>query len=340
MSDVMQDIIRLLADKKSLTREQATRAFQIIMNGGATPAHMAAFLMGLRLKGETVDELTAGAIAMRAKAQKIKSPTGVIDSCGTGGDAKNTYNISTSVSFVLAACDIPVAKHGNRSVSSRSGSADVLSALGVKIDMPLSVVERCLNEIGIAFLMAPLFHPAMRHVAPIRQELGIRTIFNLLGPLSNPVAPPYQLIGVYAKEWLSPMAHALKELGTQSAWIVHGSDGLDELSLVDSSYVAELKDGQVREFQITPEEAGLQRCSLQELKGGDAQYNADALLHSLSGADSAYKRAVVYNAAAGLLVAGVAADLKAGVALAMDAIDSGRAHHKLMKLIELSHSHL
>jgi len=338
MSDhVMQDVIALLAEGKNLTRDTATRAFQIIMNGGATPAQMAAFLMGLRMKGETVDEIIAGATAMRVKAQHITSPEGTMDTCGTGGDARGTYNISTAVAFVLAACDVPVAKHGNRSVSSLSGSADVLAMLGVKLDAEIPVVQRCLTEAGITFIMAPRFHPAMRHVAPVRQELGIRTIFNLLGPLSNPAQPTYQLAGVYAKSWVEPMAKALKELGTRAAWVVHGSDGLDELSISGPSTVAQLKNGQIMIFEVSPEDAGLERAPIEDIKGKTPEYNAKALLHALSGAESAYRRAVLYNAAGGLMVAGKAPGLKEGVALAKDAIDSGRAHAVLQKLVELSH---
>jgi anthranilate phosphoribosyltransferase len=328
--------LSLLADGKNLPRDMAVRAFQIIMNGGATPAQMGAFLMGLRVKGESVDELTGGAIAMRAKAKAIKVPPGTIDTCGTGGDARGTFNISTAVAFVLAATGVPVAKHGNRSVSSQSGSADVLAMLGVKIDAEPAVLERCLAEAGICFLMAPKFHPAMRHVAPVRQELGLRTIFNLLGPLSNPAAPDYQLLGVYDDAWVEPMAHVLKELGAKAAWVVHGSDGMDELTLSGVSTVAELKNGVVRRFEITPEEAGLKRAPLEDLKGQTPDFNAKAMTMALSGAENAYRNAVIYNAAAGLVIAGIATDVKAGVALAKDAIDSGRAHSILMKLVEVS----
>lgn len=338
MSDVMHDVISLLAERKNLTRDVAVRAFQVIMNGGATPAQIAAFLMGLRLKGETTEELTAGAVAMRAKAKKMQAPAGAIDTCGTGGDARNTYNISTAVALVLAAAGVPVVKHGNRSVSSQSGSADVLAMLGVKVDADIQVLERCLKECNIAFLMAPKFHPAMRHVAPVRQELGIRTIFNLLGPLSNPAAPDYQLLGVYSKDWVEPMAMVLKELGTKAAWVVHGGDGLDELTLTGISHVAELKNGKIRTFTVSPKEAGLKTAMLEDLKGGTPGKNADALRHALSGMDSAYRCAVLYNAAAGLVIAGKAADLKAGAALAIEAIDSGRAHTLLMKLADVSHT--
>ncbi|MDE3016014.1 MAG: anthranilate phosphoribosyltransferase [Pseudomonadota bacterium] len=331
-------ILTLLADGKNLPRDMAVRAFQIIMNGGATPAQMGAFLMALRLKGETVDEIAGGATAMRAKAQPFKAPPGAIDTCGTGGDERHTYNISTAVAFVLTACGMKVAKHGNRSVSSKSGSADVLAALGVNINAEPKVLERCLAECNICFLLAPKFHPAMRHVAPVRQELGVRTIFNLLGPLSNPAAPDFQLLGVYADAWGEPLAHALKELGTKAAWVVHGSDGMDELTLSGASMVAELKDGNVRRFEVTPEEAGLARAPLEDLKGKTPEHNAGKLLEAISGVESAYRNAVVYNAAAGLIIAGKAADLKEGAAMAKDAIDSGKAHAILKKLADVSNA--
>ena len=333
---VFHNILAILADGKNLNYDNAVRAFQIIMNGGATPAQIAAFLMALRLKGETVDEITAGAVAMRVKAQSIHFATNVMDTCGTGGDARGTYNISTAVAFVLAACGVKIAKHGNRSVSSISGSADVLSHLGVKIDAEMLVLERCLAQCGICFLMSPRFHTAMRNVAPIRQELGIRTIFNVLGPLSNPAAPTHQLLGVYSADLVEPLAHVLKHLETQAAWVVHGADGVDELSLSGVSKVAELKNGEVRCFDVTPEDAGLSRVSLDAIKGGTPQENASAMLQLLSGVESAYRNAVVYNAAAGLIIAGKANDLKEGVAQAREGIDSGRAYTTLKKLIEIS----
>lgn len=330
-------ILALLADGKNLSQENAARAFQIIMNAGATPAQMAAFLMALRVKGETIEEITGGATAMRAKARRLKAPPGAIDTCGTGGDSKGTYNISTATAFVLAACGLPVVKHGNRSVSSLSGSADVLAVLGININADIPVLERCIKECGIAFLMAPHFHPAMRHIAPVRQELGMRTIFNLLGPLANPASPDFQLLGVYSGQWVEPLAHALKALGTKAAWVVHGSDGLDELSLSGPSKVAELKDGKVRCFELSPEEAGLERVPLEALKGQTPEHNASAMIDALSGMESAYRRAILYNAAAGLVISGKAADLKQGVDMGKDAIDSGKAHTILKKLVEISH---
>jgi anthranilate phosphoribosyltransferase len=337
-TNAFSPFLALLADSKNLPSEMAVRAFQIIMNGGATPAQMGAFLMGLRAKGETVDEITAGAIAMRAKAKSIKAPPGAIDTCGTGGDARGTYNISTAVAFVMAACGVPVAKHGNRSVSSQSGSADVLAVLGIKVDADVLVLERCLAQCNICFLMATKFHPAMRHVAPVRQELGMRTVFNILGPLSNPAAPDYQLLGVYSADLVEPVAHVLKQLGTKAAWVVHGSDGLDELTMAGPSKVAELKDGEVRCFEVTPEDAGLAHSSLEAILGKTPDVNAKALSEALSGVESAYRNAVVYNAAAGLMIAGKVADLKAGVEMAKEAIDSGRAHTTLRKLVDLSNA--
>lgn len=334
----MHQVLALLADGKNLPFDTAVRAFQIIMNGGATPAQIAAFLMGLRIKGETVDEITAGATAMRVKAKPFHSVAGAIDTCGTGGDSRGTYNISTATAFVLAACGIPVVKHGNRSVSSQSGSADVLSVLGVKTDAEPEIVERCLRECSMAFLLAPKFHPAMRHVTPIRQELALRTIFNILGPLTNPAAPDFQLLGVYNKSLLKPLAETLKSLGTKAAWLVHGSDGLDELTITGSSSVVALQDDKLSEFEVSPEDAGLPRATLEDLRGGDPEYNARALTEAISGMENVHRNAVVYNAAAGLVIAGKAGDLKEGVAIAKNAIDSGNAYSILRKLVDISNT--
>lgn len=329
----MHNILALLAQKKNLPRDMAVRAFQIIMNGGATPAQMGGFLMALHTKGETFDELAAGVLAMRAKAQRVNVPAGAIDTCGTGGDGKSTYNISTAVAFVMAAAGVPVAKHGNRSVSSRSGSADVLSMLGIKIDVDAKQAEHCLAECGICFMMAPKFHPAMRHVAPVRQELGFRTIFNLIGPPANPAQPDFHLMGIYSKDWTEPMARALKELGCKGAWVVHGSDGLDELTLTGPTHVSELKDGTIRSFEITPEDAGLERIhSIADLQGSTPEQNASALLEALSGLESTYRQSILYNAAAGFIVTQKASTLREGVAIAANAIDSGKAHALIKKL--------
>ncbi len=336
MEDTLHHSLALLADGKNLPQDMAIRIFQIIMNGGATPAQISAILMGLRIKGETVEEISAGAIAMRVKAKPFNSADGAIDTCGTGGDSRGTYNISTATAFVLAACDLPVVKHGNRSVSSRSGSADVLNILGVKTDCEPEIAELCLKECGIAFLFAPKFHPAMRHVAPVRQELGLRTIFNILGPLTNPAKPDFQLLGVYNKSLLKPLAESLKNLGTKAAWVVHGSDGLDELTLTGTSYVSALKNEEITDFEVSPEDAGLECTSLENLKGGNPEQNASALIEAVSGVESPYRNAVVYNAAAGLLIAGKVDNLKDGVVLAREGIDSGKAHSILKKLVDVS----
>lgn len=336
MNNSLHHALALLADGKNLPRELAERLFQIIMNGGATPAQMGAILLGLRAKGETMDELAAGATALRAKAPRVRTPEGAIDTCGTGGDGRGTQNISTAAAFVLAACGVPVTKHGNRSVSSRSGSADVLAALGVRLDADIPVLERCLAECNICFLMAPRFHTAMRHVAPVRQELGMRTIFNLLGPLANPATPPFQLLGVYSPNWLEPMASALRSLGTKAAWVVHGDGGLDELSLSGPSQVIELKNGELRRFEITPEDAGLARSPSDALSGGTPEENAAAMQQALSGVSGPYRDAAILNAAAGLVIAGRATTLKEGAQQAAQAIDSGTAFALIRKLAHTS----
>ncbi len=339
MSNTIQHYIAKLADRQDLEPQEAENAFQIIMNGGATPAQMAGFLVALRMKGEAVEEISAGAKVMRAKARPFNAPAGALDTCGTGGDAKGTLNISTAVAIVVAACGVPVVKHGNRSVSSHSGSSDVLSELGVKVDAPFEVLEEALKRNNLTFLMAPRFHKAMRHVAPVRQELAMRTIFNLLGPLSNPAQPQFQVVGVYDRIWLEPMARVLGELGCEAAWVVHGSDGMDELTTTGPSWVAELKDGAVRSFEITPEDAGLEAVTLKDLKGRDPEYNAQKLSLLLSGKVSAYRDVVLLNAAAALLVAKKVLSLTEGVAMAATAIDDGSAKATLATLVSLTGEH-
>jgi anthranilate phosphoribosyltransferase len=332
----IRGIIGTVAAGRSLTLEQAREAFDIMMSGDATPAQVGALLMGLRVRGETVDELTGGALAMRDKMLKVQAPDGAIDTCGTGGDASGTYNVSTAAALVVAACGVPVAKHGNRALSSRAGSADVLRALGVNIDADLSLVERSMREAGIGFMMAPRHHGAMRHVAGARVELGTRTIFNLLGPLANPATARRQVMGVFAREWLEPLARVLGRLGSERAWVVHGADGLDELSTTGTSEVAELAGGEVRTFQITPEEAGLPRARLEDLLGGEADSNAAALRTVLDGMPGPYRDIVLLNGAAALMVAGKAADIKEGVALAARAIDGGAAKAVLQRLVTIT----
>ncbi|MBT4006003.1 MAG: anthranilate phosphoribosyltransferase [Rhodospirillales bacterium] len=328
--------IAQVADGGKLTRAQSEEAFEIIMSGEATPSQMGAFLMALRVRGETIDEITGAATVMRAKALAIKAPDDAIDTCGTGGDASGTYNISTGAAMVVAAAGVPVAKHGNRALSSKSGSADVLAALGVNIDCDMALVEEAISTINVGFLMAPRHHAAMRHVGPTRVELGTRTIFNLLGPLSNPAGTKRQLIGVFQRQWTEPMATVLGQLGTERAWVVHGSDGLDEITTTGATYVSEIKDGHVTNFEITPEDAGLDRADPADLKGGDAKTNAKAITDIYSGEKNAYRDIVVLNAGAALVVANKAPDLKAGVAMASDLIDQGKAAETLAQLVAIS----
>lgn len=329
----IKDVIAIAATGRALSEDQARHAFDIMMSGDATPSQMGGLLMALRVRGETVDEITGGVMAMRAKMTRIKAPDHAIDTCGTGGDASGTYNISTAASLVVAACGVTVAKHGNRALSSKAGSADVLTALGVNIETQPDVVERSIREIGIGFMMAPRHHGAMRHVGGTRVELGTRTIFNLLGPLSNPAGTKRQLIGVFAKEWIRPLAEVLGRLGSKRAWVVHGADGLDEITTTTTTYVAELKDGAVETFEISPEVAGLPIAKPEALKGGDAAHNAAALTAVLEGEPSAFKDIVLLNAAAALVVAEKADDLKSGVAMATDAIDRRAAKAVLEDLI-------
>ncbi|MCA8926810.1 MAG: anthranilate phosphoribosyltransferase [Alphaproteobacteria bacterium] len=334
MSDAFKPLIAKVADRHPLAEEEARQAFEIMMSGEATPAQIGGFLMALRVRGETVEELTGAARVMRAKVLGIEAPPDAIDTCGTGGDAKGTYNISTAVAFVVAACGVPVAKHGNRALSSKSGGADVLAVLGVNIDADLALVQKAIWDTGITFLMAPRHHGAMRHVGPARVELGTRTIFNLLGPLSNPAGARRQLMGIFSRDWLEPQARVLAQLGTEHAWIVHGSDGLDELTTTGPSHVAEVKGGQVSIFEIAPEDAGLPRTDFRSLVGGSPEHNAAALRALLAGEQGPYRDIVLLNAAAALIVADKVATLKDGVALAAKAIDDGSAATKLAALVQ------
>ena len=341
MSGDMNDLKGLIAQVatgRPLSSLEAETAFGIMMSGNATPSQMGGFLMALRVRGETVEELTGAVRAMRAKMLTVEGPEGAIDTCGTGGDAKGTLNISTASSFVVAACGVPVAKHGNRALSSKSGAADVLTALGVNIEADVALMEKALKEIGTCFLMAPRHHSAMRHVGPTRVELGTRTIFNLLGPMSNPARIKRQIVGVFAPEWVEPLAKVLKSLGHEKAWVVHGADGLDELSTTGASCVAELNDGEIRTFEVTPEEAGLKRGKLEGLLGGNAEHNAAALRALLAGEASGFRDAVLLGSAGALIVADKATDLKEGVEMAADAIDSGAAKKILAHLVEITNS--
>lgn len=331
-----KSLIAKVADGNALSALDAEHAFEAMMSGDVTSGQIGGFLMALRVRGETVEEITAGAKIMRAKAVKIEAPADALDTCGTGGDASGTYNISTAASFAVAACGVPVAKHGNKALSSKSGSAEVLEKLGVRLDLNPAQIKRCIAEAGIGFMFAPAHHSAMKYVGPTRAELGTRTIFNLLGPLSNPAGAPFQVMGVFAQKWVEPLAHVLKNLGSKRVWVVHGSDGLDELTTTGPSFVAELKDGKVTSFDVSPEDAGIKRAKAAELKGGDPDENTVALLRLLDGEQGAYHDIVALNAGAALVVAGKAETLGAGVEMATEAIAAGRARDALNKLVAIS----
>jgi len=338
MADEFKALIAKVATGASLTREEAASAFDRMMSGEATPSQMGGLVMALRVRGETVEEITGAVTTMRAKMLGVKAPADAIDVVGTGGDASGSYNISTCAAFIVAGAGVPVAKHGNRALSSKSGAADVLQALGVRIDLDSTAVGRCIRDAGIGFMFAPAHHPAMKNVGPTRVELGTRTIFNLLGPLSNPASVRKQMIGTFSRHWIEPMAQVLNNLGSESIWVVHGSDGLDEITTAGPTSVAELKGGKVRTFEITPEDAGLSRSKPDALRGGDAEHNARALLDVLKGKAGAFRDVAIFNAAAALLVAGKAKDLKEGAALAAKAIESGEAEGRLDRLIAVSNA--
>jgi anthranilate phosphoribosyltransferase len=334
--DEFKPLIAKIANGGALSRAEAERAFDLILSGEVTPAQMGGFLVGLRARGETVEEITGAISAMRAKMRKVAAPPDAIDIVGTGGDGHGTYNISTLAALIVAACGVPVAKHGNRAASSKSGASDVLVALGVRIDLTPQEVEASIAEAGIGFMSAPAHHAAIRHVSEIRTELGTRTLFNLLGPLSNPASVKRLLLGVFSAQWLKPLAEVLRNLGAERVWLVHGSDGLDELTTTGPTYVTALEAGAIRSFEIVPEDAGIKRARLADLKGGDAAHNAAALNAVLNGARNPYRDIAVLNAAATLVIAEKAGDLKKAAALAVEAIDSGRAAGVLAKLIKAS----
>ena len=336
MTDLFRGLIAKAATGAALTREEAAQGFDTMMSGEATPSQMGGLLMALRVRGETVDEITGAVTAMRAKMLQVEAPADAIDVVGTGGDASGSYNISTCAAFIVAGAGVPVAKHGNRALSSRSGAADVLVALGVNIDLMPSQVGRCIAEAGIGFMFAPAHHPAMKNVGPTRVELGTRTIFNLLGPLSNPAGVKRQMVGVFSRQWIEPIAQVLKNLGSASVWVVHGSDGLDEITTSGPTYVAALENGSVRTFEITPEEIGVPRVKPEALRGGTADENAHALSEVLKGTKGPFRDVAVLNAAAGLIVAGRAKELKQAAALAEKSIDSGAAEDRLQRLIRMS----
>ena len=335
MSDRLKPLIGQAAERP-LTRAEAEAAFDALFEGEATPSQIGGFLMALRTRGETVDEIAAAARVMRAKCNAVVAPAGAMDIVGTGGDGKGTLNISTATAFVVAGAGVPVAKHGNRNLSSKSGAADALGQMGINVMVGAEVVQSALDRIGIAFMMAPMHHPAMRHVMPSRTELGTRTIFNILGPLTNPAGVKRQLSGAFSPALLRPMAETLQSLGSEAAWLVHGGDGSDELSIAGPSRVAALKDGAVSEFEISPEDAGLPVHPFEEVLGGTPEENGRAFAALLDGAAGAYRDAVLLNAAAALLVAGVADGLQQGVEMARASIDSGAARAKLQALAQLT----
>src|SRR5947207_402598 len=309
----LKSLIAKCAGGQSLSREEARAAFDVLMSGEATPSQIGGLLMALRVRGETVDEITGAARIMRSKALMIDAPPGTIDTVGTGGDGSGTFNVSTASALVVAGCGVPVAKHGNRAFSSQSGAADVLAALGVNIECDMAIVRRCLWEVGICFLMAPRHHSATRHVAATRVELATRTIFNLLGPLSNPAGTRRQLVGVFAPEWVRPMAEVLGRLGAEHAWVVHGS-GIDELTTAGTTRVAEFKAGKVTEFEVSPEEAGVKLARIEDLKGGEPAHNAALMRDLLGGSNGPLRDVVLLNSAAALIVAGCADNLREGAA--------------------------
>ena len=335
-ADIFKALLGKIAGGGTLSSEEAARAFDIMMSGDATASQMGGLLLALHTRGETVEEITGAATTMRAKATKIEAPADAMDVVGTGGDRSGTYNISTCIAIVVAGCGVPIAKHGNRAASSKSGAADVLSALGIDLDADFPLLEKSVREAGICFMMAQRHHGAMRNVMPTRVELGSPTIFNILGPLSNPAGVKRLLVGTYALKWVEPMAATLGTLGAERAWVVHGADGLDELTTTGPSTVCEFYDGEVRQFELSPEDAGLPLCKPEELKGGDAEYNAAAIRAVLAGESGAYRDIVLFGAAAALKVAGRTDDLRDGVAMAAEAIASGKAKAALEGMVAIT----
>jgi anthranilate phosphoribosyltransferase len=335
----IREAIDKLVNRVNLSEAETIDVMNQIMTGEATPLQVAAFLTALRMKGETVEEITGAARVMREKAHRVAvGSKNVLDTCGTGGDQKGTFNISTTAAFVVAGAGVPVAKHGNRSVSSQSGSADVLGALGVKVDAPKDRVERCIAEIGIGFLFAPLLHEAMKYAVQPRRDIGIRTIFNLLGPLTNPAMARYQLIGIYSGDLVGMVAHVLRNLGSARALVVHGLEGLDEISLCGPTKVAELRDGEVKQYTLEPEQFGLKRCQLSDLHGGSADESAVVVRAVLDGKAGPAREVVLLNSGAALYVSGKVATLQDGMRLAAESIDSGSARQKLQRLVEMTNA--
>ncbi len=331
----LKPLIAKVAGREALTRDESRQAFDIIMSGEATPSQIGGFLMALRVRGEAVDEIVGAVESMRARMLQVEAPADAVDIVGTGGDGTGTYNISTLAALIVAGTGTPVAKHGNRALSSKSGAADALSALGVNLEIGPDMIARCIREAGIGFMFAQMHHPAMRHVGPTRVELGTRTVFNLLGPLANPAGARRQLLGVYAPQWLVPLAEVLRDLGSESVWVVHGN-GLDEITTTGVTQVAALEDGKIRTFELTPSDFGLEPATLADLKGGDGIANAAALKAVMAGARNAYRDISLANAAAALVVAGKAETIAAGMTQAREALESGTADSALQRLIAVS----
>jgi anthranilate phosphoribosyltransferase len=327
-----------VATGASLTRDEAQDAFDDLLSGEVTPAQGGAFLMALRVRGEALEEIVGAVSAMRGRMLRVNAPPEAIDIVGTGGDHSGSYNISTLAAIIVASCGVPVAKHGNRAASSKSGTADVLAALGVKLGLDAAGLERCLKEVGLCFMFAQTHHAAMRHVAPVRVELGTRTIFNLLGPLSNPAGATNQLLGVFSEAWLEPLTQVLKELGSRKVWTVHGSDGLDEMTTTGPTLVVALEDGAIRRFTVTPDEVGLPTAKLEDLKGGDPEHNAAQLRAVLEGARIPYRDVALLNAAASLVIADAAANLRDGLDRATRALDNGASKATLQRLVQVSNA--
>ena len=332
----LKRLINKVATGATLESEEIRSALEIMTAGMASPAQMGAFLMALRVRGETVDEITGAAELMRSKMLRVEAPPGTVDIVGTGGDSHGTYNVSTCASLVAAGAGLPIGKHGNRAVSSVSGASDVLAALGVKLDVPPPVITDCIVKAGVGFMWAPMHHSAMKHWAPVRAELGIRNIFNLLGPLSNPAGVRRQVVGVFSWQWVEPIAQVLRKLGAEHVWVVHGHDGLDELTTTGATDVAELKDGRIEVFEVTPADAGLQPAKLTDLKGGDAAFNAEAIRAVLAGQAGPFRDIVLLNTAAALIVGGKASSLPEGVEIAARSIDTGAAQRALDRLIAIT----
>lgn len=334
--DQFKPLIAKVATGVPLTRQEARDAFEALLSGEVTHAQAGAFLMGLRVRGEALSEIVGAVEAMRSRMLRVAAPANAIDIVGTGGDGSGSYNVSTLAAIIVASCGVPVAKHGNRAASSKSGAADVLTALGVKIGLEPPDLERCLADAGLAFLFAQTHHASMRHVGPVRSELGTRTLFNFLGPLSNPAGVTRQLVGVPSTAWMRPLTETLRELGSETIWTVHGSDGLDEITTTGPTEIVVLEKGEIREMTITPEDAGLPRSRPEDLRGGDPGYNAAALRAVLEGKPGAYRDIGLINAGAALAVAGVAGDIREGVAQARASLDSGAAKATLDRLVAIS----